>query len=194
MVKGVPRNLLDKAGPDYAESTIRFLHLLYEGMETSHNRWVKVVEEAQQAQVEQHFPRDEPYGDFETLLREEFGLSLDDARSEKAWETRELRAGPGRPPKEEGNGSDAQPFMGRGSSYLLARLRRDHPTILSQLEDGEFRSVRAAALAAGIVKGEKRVSVPVGNMMRAARLLKKHFGERFSEFTEEVVKLNQEAP
>ena len=211
MVKGVPRNLLDKDGPDYAESTMRFLHSLHESVEASHEHWVKVLEEAQQAHVEQNFPRDNPYGDFEALLREEFGLSLEDAQNKKAWEKRQdhyqkkgLREGPGNPTgvnqTTEGNynnynnSGDGTPKQGTSQDYLLARLRRDHPAILSRLEAGEFRSVRAAAIEAGIVKDEKRVSVPVGDMKRAARLLKKHFGEGFSEFTEEVVKLNQEAP
>ncbi len=41
---------------------------------------------------------------------------------------------------------------GTGSAYLLRRLARDHPDILEQYERSEFRSVRAAAIAAGIVK------------------------------------------
>lgn len=36
--------------------------------------------------------------------------------------------------------------------YLLRRLARDHPEILARYERGEFKSVRAAAIAAGIIK------------------------------------------
>jgi hypothetical protein len=46
-------------------------------------------------------------------------------------------------------------FSGRGSTgatYLAARIKRDHPAIASRVEAGEFRSMRAAAIAAGIVK------------------------------------------
>lgn len=39
-----------------------------------------------------------------------------------------------------------------GAAYLKARLRRDHPEIADQLEQGEFRSARAAAIEAGILK------------------------------------------
>jgi hypothetical protein len=35
---------------------------------------------------------------------------------------------------------------------LLRRLARDHPDILKRYERGEFKSVRAAAIAAGIIK------------------------------------------
>lgn len=40
---------------------------------------------------------------------------------------------------------------GRGAAYLAARLKRDHEDIAAQLAAGKFKSVRAAAIAAGIV-------------------------------------------
>ena len=36
--------------------------------------------------------------------------------------------------------------------YLAARLKRDAPAIAARVERGEFRSIRAAAIEAGIVK------------------------------------------
>jgi len=41
---------------------------------------------------------------------------------------------------------------GTSAPYLAARLKRDYPEIAGQLAAGKFRSVRAAALAAGIVQ------------------------------------------
>ena len=41
---------------------------------------------------------------------------------------------------------------GNGSEYLLRRLAKKHPDVLEQYEDGAFKSVRQAAIAAGIVK------------------------------------------
>jgi hypothetical protein len=43
---------------------------------------------------------------------------------------------------------------GTSAEYLASRLRRDHPAIADRLAAGEFKSVRAAARAAGIVKPE----------------------------------------
>ncbi len=40
----------------------------------------------------------------------------------------------------------------RDKNYYLARLKRDHPEIFRKLEAGEYSSVRAASIAAGIVK------------------------------------------
>lgn len=39
----------------------------------------------------------------------------------------------------------------RGSAYFIARLKRDHPLIATKLDNGEYRSVRQAAIAAGII-------------------------------------------
>lgn len=41
---------------------------------------------------------------------------------------------------------------GTDPAYLVSRLKRDRPDIAQRLADGEFRSVRAAAIEAGIVK------------------------------------------
>jgi hypothetical protein len=41
---------------------------------------------------------------------------------------------------------------GNSADYLASRLRRDHPAIADRLAAGEFKSVRAAAIEAGIVK------------------------------------------
>jgi hypothetical protein len=43
-------------------------------------------------------------------------------------------------------------FSGNSSAYLAARIKRDRPDIAAAVERGEFRSMRAAAIAAGIVK------------------------------------------
>ena len=36
-------------------------------------------------------------------------------------------------------------------SYLAARIKRDHPDIAERIEAGEFKSMRQAAIAAGII-------------------------------------------
>jgi len=60
------------------------------------------------------------------------------------------KAGPGRGKK---TGYDVTRFKrGNKSEYLTARIERDHPKILDQLYSGKFKSVRAAAIEAGIVK------------------------------------------
>lgn len=46
------------------------------------------------------------------------------------------------------------PRGGNGAAYLLRRLARDHKDILARYERGEFKSVRAAARAAGLIKDQ----------------------------------------
>lgn len=43
-------------------------------------------------------------------------------------------------------------YGGNSSSYLVRRLKRDAPDIAAALARGEYKSARAAAIAAGIVK------------------------------------------
>ena len=42
--------------------------------------------------------------------------------------------------------------QGTGSEYLLRRLAKTAPDILDRYEAGEFKSVRAASIAAGHIK------------------------------------------
>ena len=60
----------------------------------------------------------------------------------------------------------------RDSDYLTARIARDHPAILERMKAGDFKSVRAAALAAGIIT--PTVQIPL-DPARAARTLRRRF-------------------
>jgi len=60
-----------------------------------------------------------------------------------------------------------------GNDRLAARLKRDHPAIAARVAQGEFKSIRAAALEAGIVKPMR--SVPTDSPDRAIRALLRVF-------------------
>ena len=62
---------------------------------------------------------------------------------------------------------------GTDTSYLAARLKRDHPEIAARVANGEFKSIRAAALEAGIVKPMR--SIPVDTPEAAIRALLRVF-------------------
>lgn len=57
-------------------------------------------------------------------------------------------------PKEEKDKNPLKPKTKGGTSaeYLLARLKRDHSAIYEQYKNGEFKSVREAAITAGVIK------------------------------------------
>jgi len=125
-------------------------------------------EEADQYRIYERVPPEKPYGDLETMLRAEIGVGKEEsiarvqAMAEKAEQGREQgnglneqeigkgKPGPGRGCK---TGNVITCFnRGVGSSYLSARIARDRSDILERMKAGEFRSVRQAAIAAGIVK------------------------------------------
>ena len=57
------------------------------------------------------------------------------------------------------NTNDLPPKQGNTSEYLAARLARDNPDILERVKAGEFPSMRAAAVAAGIVRARQSFSM-----------------------------------
>jgi hypothetical protein len=63
--------------------------------------------------------------------------------------------GKGRPADRCSNATS----IGRGADYLTARIARDRPDILERMKAGEFKSARAAGIAAGIVKVPTRLEV-----------------------------------
>jgi hypothetical protein len=56
---------------------------------------------------------------------------------------------------------------GTDADYLTARIARDAPAVLERMKAGEFKSVRAAAIAAGVVKPPD----PVKGLVKAVRKL-----------------------
>ena len=66
--------------------------------------------------------------------------------------------------------------QGNSADYLTARIARDHPDILEAMKRGEYRSVRQAAIAAGIVQPTVRYSVP-DDPIAAARLFCRQSGQ-----------------
>jgi hypothetical protein len=56
----------------------------------------------------------------------------------------------------QGNGVTLKE-RGNNTGYLTARIARDRPDVLEQMKAGEYKSVRAAAKAAGIVKTPTRL-------------------------------------
>lgn len=47
----------------------------------------------------------------------------------------------------------------RGNDYLLQRLKKDAPAIYADLQAGEYPSVRAAAIAAGLRKPTRQINL-----------------------------------
>lgn len=81
------------------------------------------------------------------------------------------KAGPGRGNKTDDNVSRLS--YGNSAGYLASVIARDHKGIHDRMKAGEFKSVRQAALAAGIVR--PRASVYVDDRDAVSAFLAKHF-------------------
>ena len=80
----------------------------------------------------------------------ENGRARTQACAEKATPLAQHR----RPTKEEQDNKGRHTTLNgkRDADYYTARIARDHPAILTKMQAGEYRSVRAAAKDAGILK------------------------------------------
>lgn len=65
----------------------------------------------------------------------------------------------GRPVKDTNHSNRIVSKPGTSTAYILRRLARDAPEVLSAYERGEYKSARAAAIAAGIIKPATRLDI-----------------------------------
>lgn len=82
-------------------------------------------------------------------------------------------SGPGRGKKVENAASDRSGVSdvikhGENADYLTRRIARDAPAVLERMKSGEFKSVRAAAIVAGVVNPTKQLEQ---SAVRAVRKL-----------------------
>lgn len=74
-------------------------------------------------------------------------------------------------------GCSNQNTLNRGggdTDYLTARIARDHEEIHEKMKAGEYRSVRQAAIDAGIIEDRTRVSFYADDPKRACKNIFKH--------------------
>lgn len=77
--------------------------------------------------------------------------------------------------EKEDKGDDGTFIRGSNSqAYLLRRLARDAPEILDRVKAGEFKSARAAAIEAGIIRPVPTVRL-VDDPAKVAKMIQKHW-------------------
>ena len=78
---------------------------------------------------------------------------------------------------------------GTSADYIKARLRRDHPEIAEELQQGKHRSARAAGIAAGFIKDVP--TIRMADPVKAARLAHSRLDSDFlKQFLAELLKLS----
>lgn len=69
------------------------------------------------------------------------------------------------------------------ADYLTARIKRDNPEIFEGLKNGDFKSVRQAAIAAGIIKVPNLYELAMKAYLRLPANKKKAFIEAITQLT-----------
>ena len=86
--------------------------------------------------------------------------------------------------------TDSADRQGNDPEYLTARIARDRPDILERMKAGEYKSVRSAAIDAGIIDPDKtkRYSLPTDPTAAARYLLTRVDAGWIATFVAELVK------
>jgi hypothetical protein len=148
-----PRATKDPYSVDFAYQQASWLKTLYKSTQASIHEWEKALAEAEQYHIYDRIPPTKPYGNLETLLKAEIGVGAEEARIQILG-----KHGGDRKSKERDQGRDSTLNGKRDSAYLTARIAHDAQTkahvekVFERMNRGEFKSVRAVAIEAGIIK------------------------------------------
>jgi hypothetical protein len=159
-----PRSLKTKGSIPWCYQVIEVLKVGYRRLE---DNWQEVEQDLQELEAVaawERIPPERPYGSLEAMLRAELGVGEIEFRHRIATAAQQHaaaatpmppqevgrgKAGPGRGKK---TGNQITRFRGTDASYLARRIARERPDVLAQMQAGAFRSVRQAAIVAGIVR------------------------------------------
>lgn len=150
-----PRELKEPGSPAWCWQTISLLQNMWEAIDSSVNRYIEIWESAEEHRIWETVPYEAPYGSVEVMKEK---LRVGDAAEARA-KTAQLVI-------------QVQPVRKSASDYIAARIKRDHPDVAQQMERGEFKSVAAAARAAGIYNRARTITASRDKGRMANSLLK----------------------
>jgi hypothetical protein len=173
--RGKQRHRMEPGSPEWCYATIDYAKTLYASYKCRLGDWEKVLAEMEQHRVYERVPEEHPYGKMDTLLEAEIGATVEESRKDVA-----LRDHGGDRRSEKAKADQVDNIKLKGgtqAAYVRALLARDHPEIKARLDAGEFRSVRAAAREAGLVR--PTATIYTDDPAAAARAVRRHFhGDR----------------
>jgi len=178
-VEFVARSTQPPGSPDWCQSGVRHLKKLWPFLEANQSAFQRELQQLREHRAWLVLPSPEaPYGSEDAMMLAELGVTagvvserLSNAQR-YALEAGELRP-PHRPAKLDNCPTYVRAEGGNSATYLAARLKREHSAIHARLAAGEFRSVRAAAMEAGIVTSRPRLSIPLDDLDAAGALLRR---------------------
>lgn len=154
----------DSAAPAGSREWATRVRLLIQNTLTSHSDSVRWLEEWIAAMQEHsgwrmlYDSQGRPFQTYAEFCREKppWGLGYEVQKIQEIIVERKIaeHGGDRKSAEYKANQGDRVTLKPRGNSrdYLRARLERDHPFILKAFERGEYKTIKAAARAAGIVK------------------------------------------
>ena len=197
------RALKDAGDPQWCWQTISYLQTIWQSLSLDYDRYMQAWEEAEEHKVWEKVPYDNPFGTKEEMLSQlELG---DDKHAQRRMNVQpiarriRLKFSYGGDRRSEGfqdyNCNVEAPRQGNSREYLLSRLYHKHYDIFQRWERGEFRSVRAAAIAAGIGVQQAKRSVTLGNNMnRLAEVLHTHYTpDQLAALSDRMLQLRKQA-
>jgi hypothetical protein len=134
----------------------------YQSVNYSVESFIEILNEAKVAEVYKRLPDPEhPYDTWAAWLHAHGWSSVLDAVQKKQLSVRQIVAAI-KPEEDlaawgERGGGHSRVYdvnsagTGNGVGYLTRRIKRDRPEIFTRMQAGEFKSVRQAAIEAGIV-------------------------------------------
>ncbi len=139
-------------------------HMIEEGYGLSYDDVMHVVEYLERE-------RPETVEGFDKTLKKALESGGKDCR--QIVEVRELPDKPGPVPGDSHNCNDLD--RGNSADYWASRLKRDASDYFEAWKRGEYRSVRAACIAAGLIDPPKTTTVRCDDIKRAVDTLLKHY-------------------
>ena len=154
-----PRALNEPGSPVWCWQTISHLQTLWKTVNIDLGLYEKTWEEAEEHQVWEKVPYEQPYGSKEQMLK---ALALGDVPGARARTALKAMTGTALAP--------------RGGDYLTVRIARDAPEVWERMKQGEFTSVSEAARAAGIKLAKPKKTMTLSDKVeQVAEKLKGHY-------------------
>ncbi|MDQ3539714.1 MAG: hypothetical protein M3440_03420 [Chloroflexota bacterium] len=147
---GIGPLALKQAGTvEHAYQLLDLLKMMFQSSETSFAKWQETLDLTEKHRVFEIVPPEKPYGSLQAMVKAELGVTIEESKRIVLRNN----GGDRRSDEFQSNNYYSETPKQRGTSaeYLTARLNRDAPVIGDALERGEYRSVRQAAIAAGVI-------------------------------------------
>ena len=197
-----PRDLKEPGSPTWCWQTVSLLQTMWSSLDISEARYEEVWQQADEQQIWEKIPEDNPFGTKEEMLSQLAVGDYQQARRRLSLQPvarkvrRKFEHGGDRRSEEfqDYNCNLETPRQSNSRDYLLARLYHQRYDIFERWESGEFRSVRAAAIEAGLVVPQTKRTVTLGsNVDRLADALHGHYTpEQFTELSRRMLQLRRQ--